>query len=162
MPRENLEEVLDELYPHLRGTHRMHDILAARYMQEPDGKDEEEEIAAREAWDRHEEREIRDLAESRGTAEEVVGARAVMKSWSGESIRDIARSLKIRQAVVVAYFLIFNRLGVDGLRESGKKDRSDQTKAVATASGKKSPFPLISVRLDILPFRTVEDDRSRR
>ncbi|SRR5258708_2514590 len=159
MPRDNLEEILDELYPHLRGTHRMHDVLAAHYAQASDEDDEEEEIA-REAWDRREEREIRDLAKSRGTAEEVVGARAVMRSWAGESIREIARSLKVRQEVVVAYFLVFNALGVKGLKGSGEKDKSGQTKAIVPASGKRSPFPLISVRFDILPSCTVEADGS--
>jgi hypothetical protein len=161
MPRDDLEEALDELYPHLRGTHRMHDVLAARYALVSD-EDDEEEVAAREAWDRHEEREIRDLAESRGTAEEVLGARAVRRSWNGESIREIARSLKVRQEVVIAYFLMFNTLGVDGLKGRGEKDKSGQTKAIAPASGKRSPFPLTSVSLDIRPFRTVEDDRPRR
>lgn len=158
MPRDNLEEILDELYPHLRGTHRMHDVLAAHYAQASDENDEEE--GAREAWDRREEREIRDLAKSRGTAEEVVGARAVMRSWDGESIREIARSLKVRQEVVIAYFLVFNVLGVEGLKGSGKKDKSGQTKAIVPASGKRSPFPLISLRLDILPSCTVEADGS--
>jgi hypothetical protein len=159
MPRENLEEFLDELYPQLRGTHRMHDVLAAHYTQASDEDSEEEEVA-REAWNKREEREIRDLAKRRGKAKEVMGARAVMRSWDGESIGEIARFLKVRQEVVAAYFLVFNALGIDGLKGSGEKDKSSQTKVIVPASGKKSPFPLITVSFDILAFRTVEADGS--
>src|SRR5713226_9583905 len=136
MPRDILEETLYELYPHLRGTHRMHDVLAAYYAQTSDEDDEEEECA-REAWDRREEREIRDLAESRGTAKEVMGAYAVVRSWAGECVEEIARSLKVRQQEVIAYFLVFNALGIEGLKGSGKKDKSGQTKAIVSASGKR-------------------------
>jgi hypothetical protein len=120
--------------------------------------DDEEEVLAREAWDRHEEHEIRDLAERRGAAEEVIGARAVVRSWNGESIREIARSLKLRQRVVIVYLLVFNEWGVEGLKGNKQGDKSG--KAVVPASGKRSPFPLMSVRFDIVPFLTVEADGS--
>jgi hypothetical protein len=157
MPRDDLEEALDKLYPHLRGTHRMHPALADRRRQAAD-EDDEEEVVAREAWDRREEKEIRELAERRETAEEVVGARVVVRSWNGECVREIARSLKVRQRVVLAYLLRFNKWGVEGLKGNGKGGRSGQTKAIVPASGKRSPFPLITVRFDILPFNTVEAD----
>src|SRR6266566_3949953 len=159
MPRDDLEEALDKLYPHLRGTHRMHPVLAAYYKQAA-RKSDEEEVGAREAWDEREEQEISDLAERRGATEEVVGARAVMRSWNGESVREIARSLKVRQQVVLVYLLVFNEWGVEGLKGNGKGGKSGQTKAVVPASGKRSPFPLMSVRFDILPFHTVKADGS--
>src|SRR5437868_4489422 len=123
MPRDDLEKAVEKLYPHLHGAHRMHPALAALYEQAADGGDEEE-VFAREAWDRREEQEIRDLAERRGAAEEVVGARAVVRSWNEESIREIARSLKVRQRVVLVYLLVFNEWGVEGLKGNGKGDKS--------------------------------------
>ena len=160
MPRDEIEEALYKLYPHLRGTHKMHDVLVARYEQAISGGDKEE-VVAREAWDECEERKIRILAEKSGDSEEALGARIVVRSWDGESIREIARSLKVRQRAVLAYLLGFNVWGVLGLKENGergRKSKSGQIKEIVPASKKRSPFPLTSVRLVILPFCTVEAD----
>ncbi len=46
MPRDEIEEALYKLYSHLRGTHKMHDMLAARY-QQAIGADDKEEVVAR-------------------------------------------------------------------------------------------------------------------
>src|SRR5712691_7931174 len=120
MPRDDLEEALDILYPHLRGTHKIHDALAAHYAQIRD-ENNKEKVVAREAWDRREEREIHDLAEKKGSTEEVLGARAVIRSWSGESIEEIAKALKVRQRSVLVHLLRFNVWGVEGLKRDRKE-----------------------------------------
>ena len=118
-----------------------------------------------EAWDESEEREIRILAERSGNSKEALGARIVARSWDGESVREIARSLKVRQRAVLAYLLEFNVWGVEGLKENGercRKSKSGQIKEIVPVSKKRSPFPLTSVRLVILPFCTIEADDPER